>query len=175
MLIVEPRAGKKIGLRAARRHVLFNGPLECRLLEFPIAAEAPTERRCAPRAPERAPRRSPIACARTRALKKWAEREDVHCCRVYDADLVEYAVAVDVYENAAHVQEYAPPATIDPARAEERLDDVIALVPEVLGIDATDVTSSSAAASAGASSTAQEDARQRCARCARAATGSSST
>jgi len=72
-------------------------------------------------------------------LKKWAAREDVHCYRVYDADLVEYAVAVDLYEDAVHVQEYAPPATIEPARAEERLSDVIALVPEVLGVAATNV------------------------------------
>ncbi len=48
-------------------------------------------------------------------------------------------MAIDLYENAAHVQEYAPPSTIDPARAEERLGDVIALVPEVLGVAATDV------------------------------------
>ena len=38
--------------------------------------------------------------------------------------------------TAAHVQEYAPPATVDPARAEERLGDILALVPEVLGIAA---------------------------------------
>ena len=28
---------KRIGLRAARRHVLFNGAIECRLLAFPIS------------------------------------------------------------------------------------------------------------------------------------------
>jgi 23S rRNA (guanine2445-N2)-methyltransferase / 23S rRNA (guanine2069-N7)-methyltransferase len=68
-------------------------------------------------------------------LGKWARREGVTCFRAYDADLPEYAVAVDVYESRwAVVQEYAPPASIDPAKAAARLDAVMALVPEVLGI-----------------------------------------
>jgi 23S rRNA (guanine2445-N2)-methyltransferase / 23S rRNA (guanine2069-N7)-methyltransferase len=129
---------KKIGLRPARRHVVFNGAIECRLLEYPIANEAPR----APARP-RATIRAEAFANRVRKnlshLRKWAKREDVHCFRVYDADLVEYAVALDLYEDAAHVQEYAPPSTIDPARAEERLQDVIALVPELLGVAATEV------------------------------------
>ena len=32
---------KRVGLRTQRRHVLFNGPLECRLLTFDISTEAP--------------------------------------------------------------------------------------------------------------------------------------
>ncbi|HWE26356.1 MAG TPA: bifunctional 23S rRNA (guanine(2069)-N(7))-methyltransferase RlmK/23S rRNA (guanine(2445)-N(2))-methyltransferase RlmL [Polyangia bacterium] len=138
VLTSNPDLQKRIGLRTAHRHVLFNGALECRLLELPIADKAPL----APLRP-RAQLRGEAFANRLRKnyahLKKWAAREDVHCFRVYDADLVEYAVAVDLYESAAHVQEYAPPATIDPARAEERLSDVIALVPEVLGLAATDV------------------------------------
>lgn len=31
---------KRIGLRAARRHILYNGAIECRLLVFPISAQA---------------------------------------------------------------------------------------------------------------------------------------
>ena len=49
-----------------------------------------------------------------RHLGKWARREGVTCYRVYDADLPEYAVAVDLYEAWAHVQEYAAPPTVDP-------------------------------------------------------------
>lgn len=138
VLTSNPELQKRIGLRAARRHVLYNGALECRLLDIPIAEAAPL----APLRP-RAQLRGEAFANRLRKnhahLKKWAAREQIHCYRLYDADLVEYAVAVDLYESSAHVQEYAPPATIDPARAEERLGDVIALVPEVLGIAPTDV------------------------------------
>jgi 23S rRNA (guanine2069-N7)-methyltransferase / 23S rRNA (guanine2445-N2)-methyltransferase len=138
VLTSNPDLQKRIGLRTSRKHVLYNGALECRLLDLPIAAEAPK----APMVP-RATKRAEAFANRVRKnlahLKKWAAREDVHCFRVYDADLVEYAVALDLYEDAAHVQEYAPPSTIEPARAEERLGDVIALVPELLGVAADDV------------------------------------
>ena len=138
VLSSNPDLQKRIGLRAARRHVLFNGAIECRLLELPIAATAP-QSPLRPRATVRAEAFANRLRKNFEHRKKWAEREDVHCWRVYDADLVEYAVAVDLYETSAHVQEYAPPATMDPARAEERLSDMLALVPDVLGIAAADV------------------------------------
>ncbi len=68
-----------------------------------------------------------------RHLRRWAVRENVSCFRVYDADLPEYAVAVDLYDGWAHVQEYAPPASVDPVQARRRLKEVMAVVPEVLG------------------------------------------
>src|SRR5574341_58730 len=74
-----------------------------------------------------------------RLLGKWARREGVSCYRLYDADMPEYAVAVDLYEGWAHVQEYAPPGTVDPARAEGRLREAMAVIPEVLGIPAGQV------------------------------------
>ncbi len=77
-------------------------------------------------------------------LRKWAKRENIHCYRVYDQDLPEYAVAIDVYTDVSaqspdrsqwlHVQEYAPPKTVDEGRAERRLLDVLAVLPEVAGI-----------------------------------------
>ena len=78
---------------------------------------------------------------------KWARRAGVTCYRVYDADLPDYAVAIDLYAGAAidtgttwvHIAEYAPPPGIDPDRAERRLDDVLAVVPDVLGVPAEDV------------------------------------
>ncbi len=67
-------------------------------------------------------------------LRRWATREDVRCYRLYDSDIPEYAVAVDLYEDWAHVQEYEPPATVDPVRARRRLKEAVAAVPRVLGI-----------------------------------------
>jgi 23S rRNA (guanine2445-N2)-methyltransferase / 23S rRNA (guanine2069-N7)-methyltransferase len=43
-------------------------------------------------------------------------------------------VAVDLYEGWAHVQEYAAPPTVDPAKAEARLRDVVAVLPGLLNI-----------------------------------------
>ncbi|MGH8354508.1 MAG: bifunctional 23S rRNA (guanine(2069)-N(7))-methyltransferase RlmK/23S rRNA (guanine(2445)-N(2))-methyltransferase RlmL, partial [Pseudomonas sp.] len=47
-------------------------------------------------------------------LGKWARREGVECYRLYDADMPEYALAIDLYRDWVHVQEYAPPRSIDP-------------------------------------------------------------
>lgn len=71
-----------------------------------------------------------------RERSKWAKKTGVRCYRVYDADLPDYSVAVDLYHGAgpdegklfARVTEYAPPATIDPLRAQRRFHDAVAVV-----------------------------------------------
>ncbi len=72
-----------------------------------------------------------------RNLSRWLRDEEIHCYRLYDADIPEYAVAVDVYESdrrLVHVQEYAPPKSVDPAKAEQRLEQALDAVRDVLGI-----------------------------------------
>jgi 23S rRNA (guanine2445-N2)-methyltransferase / 23S rRNA (guanine2069-N7)-methyltransferase len=67
-------------------------------------------------------------------LKKWAAREDIDCYRLYDADLPEYAVAVDLYADEIHLQEYRAPKDIDPQKAVERLQEIQDALPQVLNI-----------------------------------------
>ncbi|MEZ0174387.1 MAG: bifunctional 23S rRNA (guanine(2069)-N(7))-methyltransferase RlmK/23S rRNA (guanine(2445)-N(2))-methyltransferase RlmL [Candidatus Reddybacter sp.] len=59
-----------------------------------------------------------------RKLAPWLKRENISCYRLYDADLPEYAVAIDCYGSAIHVQEYEPPASIDASAARRRLAEV---------------------------------------------------
>ena len=68
-------------------------------------------------------------------LGKWARREGVECYRLYDADMPEYALAVDLYGDWVHVQEYAAPRSIDPDKAQARLFDALAAIPQALGVD----------------------------------------
>lgn len=75
--------------------------------------------------------------------KKWAHNHGISCYRVYDADLPDYSVAIDVYEGVGkwegqtylHIAEYRAPKTIDDDRAARRWSDVLAIAPAVLGID----------------------------------------
>ena len=67
-------------------------------------------------------------------LQKWAEKISIQCYRLYDADMPEYAVAVDCYGDCVHVAEYAAPASIDERAAEERLREVMAALPQVLDV-----------------------------------------
>ncbi len=144
-----PDLAKNMGLRARRTHTMYNGALECRLLSFEVdpqwytgAALGPA-RTAANMAGDVT--QAPLSAGaemfanrlrkNLRHLGKWAAREGIYCYRVYDADMPEYAVAIDIYEGQwAVVQEYEAPATIDAAKARVRLQDALAVVPQVLGI-----------------------------------------
>jgi len=68
-------------------------------------------------------------------LGKWVRREGIDCYRVYDADMPEYSLAIDLYHDWVHVQEYAAPKSIDPEKASARLFDALAAIPQALNID----------------------------------------
>lgn len=67
-------------------------------------------------------------------LKKQALREEVSCLRIYDADLPDFNIAVDLYDDNLHVQEYAPPKTIDPEKAKTRFNLALAALRQVTGL-----------------------------------------
>ena len=76
-----------------------------------------------------------------RLRRKWAAREGVTCYRVYDADLPDYAAAIDLFEGAPEtpgrwlvIAEYAAPKTIDPELAHARMTDILAIAPRVLDV-----------------------------------------
>jgi len=67
-----------------------------------------------------------------RKLNAWLKQTGVSCYRLYDSDIPEYAVAIDVYEHAIHVQEYAPPSDIEAHQAEKHLSEVRQAITEYL-------------------------------------------
>ena len=71
-----------------------------------------------------------------RHISRQLRREDVSCYRLYDADLPEYNLVVDVYGDWACVQEYAAPAEIDPVKTSRRLTDALAAISAVLELPA---------------------------------------
>ncbi|MDP2099472.1 MAG: bifunctional 23S rRNA (guanine(2069)-N(7))-methyltransferase RlmK/23S rRNA (guanine(2445)-N(2))-methyltransferase RlmL [Methylobacter sp.] len=71
-------------------------------------------------------------------LSNWVKQNRISCYRVYDADLPEYAVAVDIYQGAqtwVNVQEYEPPKSIDQHKADQRLAGLLAEIPRILKVD----------------------------------------
>ncbi|WP_218689456.1 bifunctional 23S rRNA (guanine(2069)-N(7))-methyltransferase RlmK/23S rRNA (guanine(2445)-N(2))-methyltransferase RlmL [Psychrobacter sp. BF1] len=68
-------------------------------------------------------------------LRKQATKEKVSNIRVYDADLPDFKVAIDLYGDYVHVQEYAPPKTIPPETARKRFNLALMGIREVLGIN----------------------------------------
>jgi len=138
-----PDLGKTMGLRAKRIHALYNGRIECKLLHFDIATESFVHESRLPR-PLSAEERSDGATMFTNRLTKnlkhlnrWLKREQVHCYRLYDADLPEYAIAVDLYEGEKRwiqVQEYEAPKSIDPSKAKRRLREALGVILDTLEI-----------------------------------------
>ena len=70
-------------------------------------------------------------------LKNWLKKEQLSCYRLYDADIPEYNVAVDIYNDHVVVHEYAAPANIAPEKVARRLQEVVYATPKVLEV-ATD-------------------------------------
>ena len=141
-----PELGMELGLRAHRTHSVWNGGIECRLLRIKVVPESA-------RAPgtlgKGAARLADTPGARMFAnrlgknlkrLHSWAERESVSCYRVYDADMPEYAFAIDLYraiepdELWLYVQEYAAPAQIEPQAVRRRRGEVLAMLPGTTGV-----------------------------------------
>lgn len=67
-------------------------------------------------------------------LGKWIDQEQTQCLRLYDADMPEYNVAIDWYNGDIHLQEYAPPKTVDAEKAAQRLQIAQDTVCQVLGV-----------------------------------------
>jgi 23S rRNA (guanine2445-N2)-methyltransferase / 23S rRNA (guanine2069-N7)-methyltransferase len=145
VLTGNPPLAKAIGIYSKRSHTLFNGRIECRLLRFEIQPEDFQQPRApAPDAAE--VRARPGAQMFANRLRKnfkssldWAQREAIDCFRIYDADMPEYAFAIDQYGDGAGnrwvvVQEYAPPRTVDVKAARQRRDEALAVIPHELDI-----------------------------------------
>lgn len=145
VIVSDDELGHALGLRADKRYVLYNGAIECRLLVFDLAEEAPRE------VVERPLSEGAQAVANRigknlRHLRKRLAREGVSCYRIYDADIPEYAAAIDVHaaigvdaiaadrtpsaseafpQTWLHVQEYAPPRDIPEQVARDRMRELV--------------------------------------------------
>ena len=143
-----PELGKRMGLRSHKQYALFNGALPCKLLLMRIEPEQfVTSARPAENTPPLAGESNTAARLseggqmfanrlqkNLKTLGKWAKKAGVECYRLYDADMPEYALAIDLYCDWVHVQEYAAPRSIDPEKAQTRLLDALAAIPVALGI-----------------------------------------
>jgi 23S rRNA (guanine2445-N2)-methyltransferase / 23S rRNA (guanine2069-N7)-methyltransferase len=119
-----PDLAEMVGVQWLERQRLFNGPIKCQLLtgKESLLVEKPThEWTLTPPITG-----SPGEDFANRLLKNWStleawiKAENISCFRLYDADIPEFNLAIDLYEGWIHVQEYAPPPEIDAQKAEQR-------------------------------------------------------
>lgn len=135
LITVEDAMGFSTGLRLDKRYTLYNGAIKCQLMRFLPVPEKAAE----PRVLALSPGAEMVANRlrkNLRKLKTWRTREQVTCFRAYDADLPEYAAAIDVYDVVdgerpedrglwLHVQEYQAPKTIPEEETRRRLGELV--------------------------------------------------
>ncbi len=158
LIISNPEMGFRLGIRSQKPITLFNGALECKLLRMNIEEksffipkaksqqERITQITQSNSFQEGDEQEAPMFANRLKKnykkLSKWAKRQNISCYRLYDADLPEYAVAIDLYQadkTYINVQEYEAPKTIDAHKANQRLAGVLIEIPKILGIDKSQV------------------------------------
>ena len=129
------------GLRASKRYQLFNGAIECAL----IVCDPVTVPQSADATPRTLSEGATMVANRLRKnlrnSRTWRQREGVTCFRAYDADLPEYAAAIDVYTEDAgekrtflHVQEYAAPEEIPEADVRRRRNELLSAAREAFAV-----------------------------------------
>ncbi len=137
-----PELGRVMGLRAKKINKFWNGPLDCIYLQFELTPDYFVDRQ---KADENERRQTLEALLEDggdsfmnrltknyRHLSKWAERQHIEAYRLYDADIPEFNVAIDLYRDQIVLYEYEAPRTVDKKLAKSRLDKVIALIPYVI-------------------------------------------
>jgi len=136
--------GDAVGLRSKKEYTFYNGAIRCRLFNYrQLETKADASQ---PRRESQIPRDwvagdeikgfvNRLRKNRKR-LKKWQATENIDCYRLYDNDLPEYAVAVDIYHDRVHVQEYQAPVTVEPDKARSRLNDILSILPDTLDVPA---------------------------------------
>lgn len=136
-----PELGKAIGLRSHRQYRFFNGKLPAQLLLFEVRPEnemtprvtgRPGELQGRIRNPERAAMLANRLKKNLKTIGQWARRQNIQCYRLYDADMPEFALAIDIYGDKVHVQEYMAPKTVDEKTARERFLEALAVIPDAL-------------------------------------------
>ncbi|VEJ08970.1 bifunctional 23S rRNA (guanine(2069)-N(7))-methyltransferase RlmK/23S rRNA (guanine(2445)-N(2))-methyltransferase RlmL [Actinobacillus delphinicola] len=134
----EPSLLDCLRLRSHRQFKAKNGPLECLQKNYKISENAKdradqqlTFEKNAQVAPDFANRLQ----KNRKKIEKWAKKEGIEAYRLYDADLPEYNLAVDVYGDHVVIQEYAAPKNVDENKARQRLLDAISATLSVLDVE----------------------------------------
>jgi len=136
LFISEPKHTDSFSLNFSHKYKLMNGPVACRLLVGDIEP-APDKFVWELQSSEHALKADDFANRLKKNLKtlgKWADKSQIECYRIYDRDLPDYNIAVDIYGKWLHIQEYAPPKSVAEEVAKERFTAAVEAIKEILGV-----------------------------------------
>lgn len=135
----EPELLNCLRLRSHRQFKAKNGPLDCLQKNYQISERTATEQQADELKFEQNAQVAPDFANRLakniKKIEKWAKQQGINAYRLYDADLPEYNLAVDRYDDHIVVQEYAAPKNIDEQKARQRLLDAVSATLYVTGVE----------------------------------------
>lgn len=152
LISANPDLLHRMRLKRIAKKDVNNGPIKCQFVQFEDTQSPEASAKPEPQAHSAIPRVSSDHQSEQEAeglknrlqknlkhLSKWAKRQAVSCFRAYDADLPEFAFALDVYQSVEgpvylHLQEYQPPKTVDAEKALARIEIAKQVVCEVFDI-----------------------------------------
>lgn len=129
----DEKLSRAIGLKSSKRYKLKNGALDCQFALFELGKDNQFNQDAADPFSNNAIALLNRLKKNSKKLAPWLKKENITCFRLYDADLPDYNAAIDIYEGWVHVQEYAPPKTIDEKKAHRRLEELVEVL--VDGLD----------------------------------------
>ncbi|MFK3619836.1 bifunctional 23S rRNA (guanine(2069)-N(7))-methyltransferase RlmK/23S rRNA (guanine(2445)-N(2))-methyltransferase RlmL [Pasteurella multocida] len=140
----EPALLDCLRLRSHRQFKAKNGPLDCVQKNYHISPRTTASEENTQNLPEidRTLTSAQVAVdfanrlqKNSKKIEKWAKQQGINAYRLYDADLPEYNLAVDRYDDHIVVQEYAAPKNIDENKARQRLLDAVTATLRVTGVE----------------------------------------
>jgi 23S rRNA (guanine2445-N2)-methyltransferase / 23S rRNA (guanine2069-N7)-methyltransferase len=136
VFISNPNLTDSFTLAWENKHKLFNGSIPCRLLTGSVTGEEPMFK-WLPAEQKNDELENEFGNRLRKNLKKmlkWAEKNEISCFRIYDRDLPDYNMSIDLFSKWVHIHEFAPPKTIDPQVAASRMATATKCVRDILGV-----------------------------------------
>lgn len=143
ILTAYPGFERLLGQEATRRRKLYNANIETTYYQFhgpaPGREEGPSEKQQVfggldDKADKQAEMFATVLGKHARHLRKWPER-GITCYRLYERDIPEVPLVVDLYEGHLHVAEYERPHERTPAQHADWLDRMMDTACETLGVE----------------------------------------
>jgi len=137
VLAADSQHARSTGLRSHKNYKFKSGPLDIGLYLFDLASDnelrngsdatrkSESDRQVLPELSEGSQMFANRLRKNLKRLQKWRHQNDIECFRLYDADMPEYAVAIDVYGDNVHIAEYAAPKSVNEADATRRFNEVV--------------------------------------------------
>jgi 23S rRNA (guanine2445-N2)-methyltransferase / 23S rRNA (guanine2069-N7)-methyltransferase len=135
VLTSDKQLGGALRLRPKKKNKFMNGTITSELLQFDLVSGDQATLRVEKTGVQSVESLSSGAVMllnrlrkNEKRLRKWRRANQISCYRLYDADMPEYACAIDFYDGQAHVQEYAAPKHIPESQTAHRFNEVLSAV-----------------------------------------------